>query len=513
MILEAEGIRKNFGGVQALVGTNLACRKGRITGLLGANGSGKSTISKIITGVHASDGGSITFKGEKVSFRNPHEAKMAGISMVFQNLSLVPSLTVWENVVLGIERKRRLFLDDGSDRQKAEDIIKYLMPTLSSDKKVNQLNPSEMQIVEIAKAIAAQPDLLILDEPTAALEQAEVKNLFTYLQKLLEQGVSIMFTSHRMWEVMEICHDVVVFRNGKDVARIEFDSEEKDSDRIVELITGEEVHKTKKKSYPKLSEEVVLSVDGLTYGNLLKDVSFQLRKGEVLGIGGLAGQGQYELLLSLAGSYPDVRGTFKFEDKPIKLHTPSQAIKHDMLLVPGDRQDEGLFLDHSLYFNLSFPRIAAKGERFFTPHTQYRSTAEDIIKQLSVVTDSIESPVNTLSGGNQQKVVVGKWLNFDISVLLLVDPAKGVDVGAKRDLYEFIEKLVADKGISVILYASDNEELIDYCDRVLVMYEGRIVESFEGEAITEDSLIKASLQAHSSGGKNTNEAAEASEHI
>ncbi|MDA3833608.1 MAG: sugar ABC transporter ATP-binding protein, partial [Spirochaetales bacterium] len=483
--------------VRALAGTNLACREGRITGLLGANGSGKSTISKIITGVYAADSGVVTFKGRKVSYKNPHEAKVDGIAMVFQNLSLVSSMTVWENIMLGIEKKKRIYLDDEQDRETARQIVSHLMPSLEVESKVAQISPSEMQIVEIAKAIAAKPTMLILDEPTAALEQAEVKNLFTYLKVLLNEGVSIMFTSHRMWEVMEICDDVVIFRNGKDVARIEFDKEGKNPDKIVELITGEEVHQTRKKSYCESEKEPHLSIQHLSYKTMLKDISFTLKKGEFLGIGGLAGQGQYELMLALAGSYPSAKGIFNFEGKNISLHSPSQAIGHNILLVPGDRQTEGLFLDHSVYFNLSFPRTGVKGERLFTPHNEYRKTAQEIIERLSIVAHSVDAPVNTLSGGNQQKIVVGKWLSFDISVLLLVDPAKGVDVGAKRDLYEFIEQMVEQKGISVILYASDNEELIDYCDRVLVMYEGQIVDSFTGEAISEEALIKASLQAGS----------------
>jgi len=493
-VLEASGIRKHFGGVVALDGANLTCRQGRITGLLGANGSGKSTMSKIITGVYSADAGEIRYNGKAVRYRSPTEAKRDGIAMVFQNLSLVADLTVWQNIVLGAEQARGLFLDNKAAIQRSREIVDQLLPGLDVRRMVHELNPGEMQIVETAKAISEEPRLLILDEPTAALEQAQVKSLFQTMRKLVKKGVAIVFTSHRLWEVMEICDDVVIFRNGRNVADLDFSKDVKDPEAIVSHITGE-AGKVKLERARRVEQtEVVLRVSNLNYGGRIRDVSFELKRGEILGIGGLAGQGQHELMLALAGNYSGVSGDFELNGKKIKLNRPANAIRNSILLVPGDRQLEGLFLGHSVLTNLIFPKLGLKSQPLFTPESRYRRESGKIVDVLSIVTPNLDMPVNALSGGNQQKVVVGKWLTFDTNVLLLADPAKGVDVGAKRDLYEYITSEVSKNKMSVILYASDNEELIEHCDRLLIMYEGQIVATLVGEEINDDAIVATSMR-------------------
>lgn len=497
VILEATGIKKRFGGVIALSNGNLTCKEGKVTGLLGANGSGKSTISKIITGVYSSDEGKIVYNGKEVSYKNPIEAKKDGIAMVFQNLSIVPDLNVWQNVVLGMEKKKRLFLNNNDARAKTEKIIEKLSPGLDLDKKVSELNSGEMQIVEIAKAIAMEPKLLILDEPTAALEQAQVKSLFAYMRELAANGVGMIFTSHRLWEVMEICDDVLIFRNGANVGEIDFSKHEKDMELMVSLITGETGVSETQKEYKEIPEEYVLEVENLNYGKYLVDVAFKLKKGEILGIGGLHGQGQNELMFALAGGAKGASMNSTLNGKQVKLNSPQTAIRNGILLVPGDRQNEGLFLDNSIYMNMIYPKLALKKQPVFTPEAKYRSESEEIVKNHSIKAESIDIPVNNLSGGNQQKVVVGKWFTFDMNVLLLADPAKGVDVGAKRDLYKFIENLAKDRQVGIVLYASDNDELINYCDRVLIMYEGQIVSELKGKEISDDNIIAASMHISS----------------
>lgn len=500
MVLEATGIKKCFGGVVALSNGNLVCKRGKITGLLGANGSGKSTISKIITGVYSADDGEIKFNGKSVRYKNPNEAKKDGIAMVFQNLSLVADLTVWQNIVLGAEEKKGLFLNNKMAREISREIIDKLHPGLDINKKIYELNPGEMQIVEIAKAISAEPKMLILDEPTAALEQAQVKNLFKYMRMLVEQGIAMIFTSHRIWEVMEICDDVIIFRNGVNVGSIDFATEGNHAEQIISYITGD----TSKVKYEKIRNEVtdesVLNIKGMNYGKFLKDVSFELKKGEILGIGGLAGQGQHELMLALAGNYPGIRCNSEVKGKKVKLTKPSNAIRNNILLVPGDRQLEGLFMKHSVFTNMIFPKLAIKRQPMFTPRKKYRKECEEMVKVLSVKAHNIDTVIGTLSGGNQQKIVVGKWLSFDISVLLLADPAKGVDIGAKRDMYSYIVNQVKEKQMSVILYASDNEELMEYCDRLLIMYEGQVVATLEGDDINEDTIIATSMRVQKEGG-------------
>ncbi|MGA2642274.1 MAG: sugar ABC transporter ATP-binding protein [Spirochaetia bacterium] len=494
-VLEATGIRKRFGGVVALSNGNLGCNAGRITGLLGANGSGKSTISKIIAGVYHADAGQIRYNDRVVRYRTPNEARQNGIAMVFQNLSLVADLTVWQNIVLGGEQRRGPFLDDARAKEIAREILDDLMPGLDLNRMLSELSPGEMQIVEIAKAIAARPKLLILDEPTAALERAQVGSLFTFLRGLVEEKVAVVFTSHRLWEVMEICDEVTIFRNGENVAQIDFTKDGKDPELIVSHITGEARTQTRREERGAAGRgETLLSVRNLSYGGALKEVSFDLRKGEILGIGGLSGQGQHELMLALAGAYPGSTCTAEIDGRRIRLNRPATAIRNSMFLVPGDRQLEGLFLKHSLFTNIIFPKLGLARQPLFTPRGRYREECARAIEVLSIKVQSLETPVRTLSGGTQQKVVVGKWLSFDASVLLLADPAKGVDVGSKRDLYEFILRQVREKKTSVILYASDTEELIQYCDRLMIMYEGQVVATLEGAEITDDAIVATSMR-------------------
>jgi ribose transport system ATP-binding protein len=493
-VLEATGIRKRFGGVVALANANLTCQAGRITGLLGANGSGKSTMSKIISGVYNADAGEIRLNGRPVRYRNPNEARRDGIAMVFQNLSLVADLTVWQNIVLGAEQRNGLFLNDLAAMDLSKEIVEQLLPGLDVRRMVYDLNPGEMQIVEVAKAISASPKLLILDEPTAALEQAQVRSLFRYMRGLVERGVAIIFTSHRLWEVLEICDDLIIFRNGENVASIDFQRDGKDPETIIGHITGQVQKKENHGARSAAGADVVLRVKELSYGTVLKRVSFELRKGEILGIGGLAGQGQHQLMLALAGNYPGVVGSAEVEGREISLTKPAAAIRNGILLVPGDRQQEGLFLRHSLFTNLVFPRLGLRRQPLFTPRSRYKKECERVIDVLSIQAHGLDMPVGNLSGGNQQKVVVGKWLPFAANVLLLADPAKGVDVGAKRDLYDYIVGQVKEGKMSVILYASDNGELIQYCHRLLIMYEGQIVATLEGEEINDDTVIATSMR-------------------
>jgi ribose transport system ATP-binding protein len=286
--------------------------------------------------------------------------------------------------------------------------------------------------------------------------------------------------------------EVVIIEKGK-ITHQGVKLEKKDVDKLRGYIVGEAAGKKVEKRKSQPHDEVVFSIKNLNYRKFLKNISFELKKGEILGIGGLAGQGQVELILALAGAYPDILCKAESMGKKINLNKPISAVSNNILLIPGDREQEGLFLQHSIYNNLIFPKLTLKHEPFFTKNKKYRGESEKVIETLSIKAESIDAQVNTLSGGNQQKVVVGKWLFFNTLVMLLVDPAKGVDIGAKTELYEYILRQ-ADKGMSVILYASDNEELVSYCDRILVMHEGEIAGEIAGENISEDALVAASMR-------------------
>ena len=451
-------------------------------------------MSRIINGTYRADNGSITYKGEKVHFQSPMHAAEAGISMVYQNLSLVPDLTVWENIVLGRESMNPTgFLKDRESRETAREFADKLCPWIDLSQNVRNLLPSELQLVEIVKGLVRRPEFLILDEPTAALERTHVDVLFTLMRQLKDEGVSMIFISHRLQEVKEICDSVVVFRNGKNVGSVDFQTEARDDERIVHLITGDVLTHADSGSRTVRDGGTRLSVRDLNSMPKLHDMSFEAKAGEILGVSGLQGQGQEELMLVLAGSMPVQSGEVLIDEQPVNLKHPKHAIRSGMVLVPGNRQTEGLFLEHSLFLNIVYPQAALRKGPWKMRIKKLRSQASRLCSDLSIKTPSIHALANQLSGGNQQKIVVANWLALEPKVLLLSDPAKGVDVQAKADLYDLVTKL-ADGGTTVIVYASDNKELLGVCDRILVVYEGRIVKDMPNENITERDLVNAAMR-------------------
>lgn len=495
-LLEAKSLRKSYGGVMALRDGNLICKQGKVCGLLGANGSGKSTFSKMISGVVKPDGGEIWFNGERLSVANPQEAKKHGIIMVHQHLSLVPELTIWENMTLGSEPESRMgFMNDHRSQQIAQTYLSKFAPELSIHEKVKDLSLAQKQFVEIAKAISQKPKLLILDEPTAPLEQSEVEKLFAVIRELKALHTSIIFISHRLWEIKSICDYVVVFRNGETVGAIDFETEAKDENLIVSMISGKE-HEHAKDNAPRNAKqtETMLEVRELALRKSKDRVSFDIKKGEIVGLGGLQGQGQEQLLLVLSGLIQPEGGQIDLNGKKLKLRHPKHAVREGMVLVPGDRHKEGLFLQHDVLLNLIYPQFATKKTKFFLNMKKLKTEADEVIRQVNIVPNDPGKVVQFLSGGNQQKVVVGKWLPLSPKVLLLSDPAKGVDVGAKKELYDTVRKL-ADQGTSVLLYASDHEELMNICDRVFILFEDQIVEQLLPSDYSEQRFVSASLRS------------------
>ena len=495
-IIEARGVRKLFGGVVALDGAEFLCPGGEIVGLLGENGSGKTTLSRILTGNFPPTEGEIYFKGEKVQFSSPKEAENAGISMIHQNFSLVPDLTVWENLYLGDEPTAALgVLDNKKIKEMAKHYLNRLCPQLDMDREVRTLLASEQQLVEIAKALSRDPNFLILDEPTSALEREEVETLFKLMQELKNTGVSMVYISHRMHEVEEICDHVVVLRNGKTAGTVDLsDPENVDYDEIVRLITGKKAVEANKRlaAGRELGSEI-MKVESIGDGVNVKNVSFTIRQGEIVGLAGLQGQGQEELMLALAGHYPVKSGKVYLEGNEISLRHPKTAIGKGIALVPGNRQTEGLFMGLSVLHNVTFPKSILKGQPWFLRWKKVNELASKLVGNLSLKTDSLSNPVSALSGGNAQKAVVAKWLPLEPKLLLLSDPAKGIDVQAKSDLYKLIGE-IATEGKSIFLYASDLNELLHICDRILIMYEGQIVDELENTDLDEETLMSQCIQ-------------------
>ncbi|HVO39908.1 MAG TPA: sugar ABC transporter ATP-binding protein [Spirochaetia bacterium] len=500
-VLEAKHIRKFFVGVRALNNANFLLGEGEVCGLVGANGSGKTTFARIVSGLLTPDGGELKLYEKPVNLRSHLDAERARMAMVHQNLSLVPEMTIWENITLGREARGRLaMLNNRAAVEQAQKAMEAIGARIPVHERVKNISPDEKQLVEIGKALAKDPRILILDEPTASLDFHQVESLFRAVLTLKDRGVAIIFISHRLWEVARICDRLVAFRNGETVGELDFAVQPRDEKLIIPLITGQEARDIVRKRSGVREQEIsrhagggpALEMRHVSLPGRLADISFQLRRGEVLGLGGLQGQGQEEILMILAGYLRGYTGEILVGGRPHALRNTRQAIRRGIALIPGDRQKEGLFLEHSVLSNLLYPKVSMHRGSFFLPRGRYQKLASDAIDSVSLVPPDPRLVVSQLSGGNQQKVVVGKWLALSPDILLLNDPTKGVDVGTRQNLYAIISAL-AEKGTSVLLYASDNEELVSNCDRVLIVFEGRIVKEMSAEEISEEKLVVSSL--------------------
>jgi ribose transport system ATP-binding protein len=502
---EACDVHKRFEGVVALRSAGMSFEGPKICGLVGANGSGKTTFARVCCGLVRKDCGTVLIDGNQVEIDTPYDAGEYGIVLAHQNLSLIPDLSVWENIKLGHEKtKSGFFLDNEKAKQEARDILNELVPgEIALETVADELSPAHKQMVEIAKALSQKPRLLILDEPTAALEYFHVEQLFKKVEQLKRDDVSIIFISHRLWEITRICDLVFVFRNGEHVGTVDFETAPRDDSLIIPLITGEEKHKTldfgRKPKQDFTQVPVALGLEKISDGGKLKDVSLKAFRGEVLGIGGLNGQGQEELIMLIAGATKAVSGAMQVSGRTVRPRHPRDSMRRGIYLVPGDRMVDGLFPTHTVFENIIFPRLPLRQEGFRLNFKRLNSLADEIINRIDLVPPRRNMQVTNLSGGNQQKVVFGRWLQFKPTILLLNDPAKGIDIQAKDSLFKLTREL-ARNGTTVILYSSSNEELIANCDRVLIMFEGSIVEEFNYDQISDDNLVKSSLRVGETNG-------------
>jgi len=490
---QAQHIVKRYGGVVALSEGNLSIRSGEVVALVGANGSGKSTLSKVITGVVDHSRGELLRDGQPVSYPNPISARRAGVTAVFQELSLVPKMTVAENIWLTHEPLQRFgWVDEEHIHQETEQLLSLFsgtyQTTLHPDAKVEELSPDEKQIVEILKAYSLKPEILILDEATASLDSQQVKRLFDLIETWKKSGMALVFVSHRMDEIFQIADRAVVLRNGKTVGEV-WISEVDESD-IVRMMVGEERGLEAVKAAPARREkkDIVLEVRELC-SQSLQGVSFKVHHGELLGIGGLRGQGQHSLLRAIFGALP-CQGEVLLDGVRVHFSHPREAMDRGIAFVPGDRASEGLLMIRSILENLHLANWKNYG---FPLHLdRARRKAHQIEDSLNLVMESLESPVNSLSGGNAQKVVIGKWLLREPKLLLLDDPTKGVDVGTKSEFYQLLNDL-QQEGTTILFYSSDDSELLSLCDRILVLHDGAISDELVGEDITRSNLVSSSM--------------------
>jgi len=493
--LSAQKIVKHYGGVVALSDGNLDVHAHEVVALVGANGSGKSTMSKVINGVVVLDGGQLLLDGNPIQFSSPQAAKKVGISTVFQELSLIPQMTVAENIWLTREPLNQFGLvDRKAVNARTEELLALFEGTfktdLHPDSAVTSLPPDEKQIIEILKAISFDPWLIILDEATASLDSRQVLRLFELVAKWKQQGKAIVFVSHRMEEIFRIADKYSVLRNGRTVGAGNI--KDINENQLVKLMIEKEsvlgFLRGEAKSDQKVKKEISLEAENLTTESL-RGVSFKIRKGELIGIGGLRGQGQRHLLHSLFGDVP-YSGTVKLFNKEVHFKHPRDAMRNGFALVPGDRAKEGLLYIRSILDNLLLPSWRRYGLPLKVD--QAKKDATQTGSSLNLKMAGLEEPVSSLSGGNAQKVVIGKWLMRDPQVLLLDDPTKGVDVGTKAEFYSLLTRL-SEEGKTILFYSSDDEELVGLCDRVFVLYEGKIRTELSGKTLTKENLIAASL--------------------
>lgn len=492
--LSARNIEKRFGGVVALRDASLEVQSGEILALVGANGSGKSTLGKVITGVVAPDGGQLLLDGKEISFSSPQEAQKEKISAVYQDLSLVPYMTVEENIWLGHEplswtglvRTREI-------RRRTGELIELFAGTVSSslrpDSLVMDLSPDEKQIVEIMKAISRKPRLLILDEATASLDNQQVARLFELAGDWKRQGTAIIFISHRLYEIFNLVDRVTVLRNGESIASAGI-NEVSERELVRMMVEGGVVREGIERRVSYEHQDIHLELEDI-HTPRLKGVSLQAYRGELLGLGGLRGQGQSSLLRTIFGA-SSFTGRIRLNGKDVNFNHPKEAVEAGIAFVPGERATEGLLYIRPILENLQIPSWQKYG--ILINMGDAREDAIRIAGQLNLVMASLDEPVSTLSGGNAQKVVLGKWLLRSPQLLLLDDPTKGVDVGTKNEIYRILSQLQA-MGVTILMYSSDDDELLSLCSRILVLHDGRIEGELRGEELNRSALIAASLGA------------------
>lgn len=501
-ILRMVNICKSFPGVRALDQVSISCKEGEVLILAGENGAGKSTLLKILTGFYHADCGEIYFRGEKVQIKEPKQAQQLRIAMVYQELTLIPQLTVAENIYLNIEPTGKLGLIKRKElKRKLQEIMDQYDIRIDPDIRVDRLSVAKQQLAEILKILVRDPELIILDEPTSALSQEEVKKLFEVIRSLTRRGKAIIFISHRMKENFEIGDQITVLKDGTHVATRP--AGETTEDELVRLMVGRPLQNIFPAHSETISEEIAFEVKNMNCKAILRDVSFAVRRGEILGIAGLAGHGQSELLNAISGLLPGgVTGEILIDGKPVSVKNAKQAIKNGIALVPTDRKTQGLMLMLSVEHNLTISSLEKRQKAAWIDRKAEKQFAQQSIEALSIKVSSPKTTVSNLSGGNQQKVVLGKELGIGPRVLLFDEPTRGIDVEAKSEFYRLIRRQ-ADQGTTVIINSSDLMEVIGLSDRVAVMFEGRIQDILEGDELEEETIMRCAMGL---GKERTNEA-------
>ena len=469
-IVQMEKIQKRFPGVHALDDAQLELRRGEVLGLIGENGAGKSTLMKILTGIYSKDSGTITVKGREVSYGKPADAIEDGISIIHQELNLMPHLTVADNIYIGREPMKGIFLDEHKKQQMTKEVLERLQMDLDPATRINTLSVAKQQMVEIAKAISLNTEVLIMDEPTSALTASEIEELFAIIRDLKAKGVGIVYISHRMEELKEITDRITVMRDGQFVGTVE--TAETDMSTVIGMMVGRVIYEEgKTQSNVSPDAPTVLKVDHLSSPDV-KDVSFALKKGEILGLAGLMGAGRTETARLIFGADPRSAGTIEVNGKTVDIRSPEDAVKHGIGYLSEDRKAFGLAVGLSVADNVVLAAMDDFVSSGVINRGKIAKTTQQYIDDIQIKTPSIHQLVRNMSGGNQQKVVIAKWLVKNCDILIFDEPTRGIDVGAKSEIYKLMNRLVQE-GKSIIMISSEMPELLRMSDRIVIMCEGR----------------------------------------
>ena len=488
-LLEVQGISKSFPGVRALQDVQFRLDAGEVLVLVGENGAGKSTLMKILSGIYEKDAGTIRIDGREVEIAGPAEAQQLGISIIHQEMNLMPDLTVAQNIFLGREPRRGPMLDEKALNRSTAQLLADLGIPLDPKRRVADLTVAAQQMVEIAKALSFDARVLIMDEPTSALTDTEVETLFGLIDSLRASGTGIVYISPRMEELRRLADRVTVLRDGQYIGSLE--RSEIDVPTIIEMMVGRVLETSTRPELPETaSHEVVMKVEGLSTRSLLKDVSFELRRGEILGFAGLMGAGRTETARAVIGADRTVSGTVEVHGQPVRIRQPADAVRHGIGYLSEDRKTLGLMLEQSVTSNT----IAASYDRFtglfgIVDDRRARRVAARYVEELRTRTPTVDQPVKLLSGGNQQKVVLAKWLVRDCEILIVDEPTRGIDVGAKEEIYRLLQRLAAE-GKSIIVISSELPEVLRLSHRIVVMANGRVQGTLDSAEATQNSIME-----------------------
>jgi len=484
-------MQKSFAGIPVLKDVNFTLKKGEVHALMGGNGAGKSTLMKILNGVYQRDSGDLLVNGVKHEFENPRDSETAGIAMIFQELSLVPTLTVAQNIFLQREPRRGGFIDDREAVRRARTLLADLGEAIDPEARVEDLSTGACQMVEIAKALSKNAQILIMDEPTSSLSEHETETLFRIVERLKTSGISIIYISHRMAEIFTICDRVTVLRDGRTV--LTDDCRHLSMEALIEAMLGpgreSSMHYQKRDNDP--NSPVVLDVEGISLSGIYRDISFTVRAGEIVGLAGLMGSGRTEIAQAIFGIVPPQSGSIKLHGQSV--HTTQDAINTGIALVPESRRQQGLVLDHSVLENFILPNLGLFAHGWLMTAREGGQRVVEFINRLKIKTDTPHKQVNLLSGGNQQKVVLSKWLVREPKLLVLDEPTIGVDIGAKSEIIEIVREL-ANQGAAILVISSEFEELLAMSDRILVLHDGVLKGNLDRQMITSEEVLHHAVQ-------------------